>query len=233
MRLFRRKERETPDIDERTPITDVRYVVIDTELTGLDEKSDAILSLGAVRMTGGRIEVGAPFSRLVSPERDLQAENVVVHEITPSDVAETPSIRTVLPEFLAYCGDAVLVGHFLAIDMGFIGRDALRCTGRPVTNALVDTVSLLEWLRKRRPDDDRFAGPPNQYRLYDIARSFGVTVSSAHHALMDAYITAQMFQRMIPLLRQSGARTIGDLVRIGRPFEGGDRSKATGEFCNL
>ena len=55
--LFRRK-RKYPGLDPRTPITDIRYVVIDTELTGLDEKKDSIVSIGAVRMTGGRIELG-------------------------------------------------------------------------------------------------------------------------------------------------------------------------------
>ena len=98
--LFERKDRKLK-IDKRTPVTEASYVVVDTELTGLDEKRDSIVSIGAVRMTGARIELGDTFYRLVSPRTELGSDSVVIHEITPSEVAEQPSIETVLDELLA------------------------------------------------------------------------------------------------------------------------------------
>src|SRR3990172_7673810 len=207
-------------VDEETSITDVRYVVVDTELTGLDEKKDSIVSIGAVRMVGGAIDIGNTFYRLVSPEKKLTAESVVIHEIMPSEVAEKPAIDTVLAEFLEFCGDAVLVGHFASIDLAFLDREMKRVFGRKVANPAVDTFSAYEWLRKRLRAHPCFSPPVRRYKLYDIVKCFGIPVNGAHNAVMDAFITAQLFQRMIPMLVEAGAQDIGDLLKIGVPFEG-------------
>ncbi len=226
------QKRKKHGLDVRTPIIDGNYVVIDTELTGLDEGRDAILSLGAVRMTGGRIEIGNAFYRLVSPNRQLAAENVIIHEITPSDVAAKPSIDAVLAEFLDFCGDRIFVGHFTAIDMAFLDRDAKRHTGSAIGNAVLDTYSIYEWLRKRYRDHPCMA-PGMSTKLYDIAKCFGIPVNGAHNALMDAYTTAQLFQRFIPLLVASGAQDLDDLLRIGIPFKGGESPKRIGEITSF
>ncbi len=220
-------------IDEHTPITDVRYVVVDTELTGLDEKRDSIVSIGAVRMTGGKIDIGDTFYRLVSPRTELTAASVVIHEITPSDVVMSPVIGPVLEDFLEFCGADALVGHFISIDLAFLNREMRRLRNAAIRNRVVDTFSVYEWLRKREKSRDCFATPLAGYRLYDIARCFGVPVNGAHNAIMDAYATAQLFQRFLPLLAEAGAGNIGDLLKIGKPFEGGDRFGLTGEISNF
>ena len=220
-------------IDEHTPITDVRYVVVDTELTGLDENRDSIVSIGAVRMTGGKIDIGDTFYRLVSPRTELTAASVVIHEITPSDVVMSPMIGPVLEEFLEFCGADVLIGHFISIDLAFLNREMKRLRKAAIRNRVVDTFSIYEWLRKRGKAQDCLATPLTGYRLYDIARCFGVPVNGAHNAIMDAYATAQLFQRFLPLLAEAGAGDIGDLLKIGIPFEGGDRFGLTGEITNF
>jgi DNA polymerase III subunit epsilon len=220
-------------VDEETAVTDVRYVVVDTELTGLNEKKDSIVSVGAVRMTGGSIGLGSAFSRLVSPGSGLSPASIMIHEITPSDVVLKPNIDTVLTEFMEFCGDAVLVGHFISIDLAFINRELKRMRGAPLANAAVDTYSLYEWLRKR-PAAPGCPSPPNDSRkLYDLAKCFGIEVSGAHKALMDAFMTAQLFQRLLPLLARAGVGSAGELVRIGSPFKGGDRFKMSGEISNF
>jgi DNA polymerase-3 subunit epsilon len=220
-------------INEQRPISDVRYVVVDTELTGLDENRDSIVSIGAVRMTGGKIDLGNTFYRLVSPRTELTAESVVIHEITPSDVELSPSIGPVLEEFLEFCGEDVLVGHFISIDLSFLNRELKRLRKAMVRSRVVDTFSVYEWLRRRGKSRDCFATPLTGYRLYDIARCFDVPVNGAHNAIMDAYATAQLFQRFLPLLAESGAESIGDLLKIGIPFEGGDGFGLTGEITNF
>jgi DNA polymerase III subunit epsilon len=228
--LFHR--RKTLGVDVRTGISDANYVVIDSELTGLDERRDAILSLGAVHMTGGKIEIGDAFYRLVSPDMQLTPENVIIHEIMPSDVEAKPSIDVVLAEFLEFCGDRILVGHFAAIDLAFLDRDAKRHRGAPIGNAVIDTYSIYEWLRKRYNDHPCLSTPGLRSKLYDIAKCFGVPVGSAHNALMDAYTTAQLFQRFIPLVLGAGVRDLGDLLKIGIPFKGGERTHS-GEISNF
>ncbi len=220
-------------IDVRTPVPDVRYVVVDTELTGLDENKDCIVSIGAVRMHGGEIDLGDTFYRLASPRTELSAKSVVIHEITPSDVVEQPAINVVLRDFIDFCGNDVLVGHFISIDLDFINREMKRICGEAIRNPALDTFSIYEWLRKRQKSRDCFATPLAGYRLYDIAKCFGITINGAHNALMDAFTTAQLFQRFLPLLIEAGAKDIGDLLKIGIPFEGGDRFRLSGEFSNF
>ncbi len=228
---FRRKK--SLPVDERTSITQVSYVVLDTELTGLDEKKDSIVSLGAVRMTGGSIDLGNTFYRLISPRSGLSADSVVIHEITPSDVKAEPGIESVLGAVLEYCGDSVLVGHFISIDLSFLNREMKRVRGCVMANAALDTFSIYEWLRKRNMARECFATPLAGYRLYDIAKCFDIAVNGAHNAIMDAFTTAQLFQRFLPLLAEAGVEDIGDLLRIGTPFKGGDSFRLTGEFNNF
>jgi len=224
--LFDRKRK--PGINLKTPISDARYVVVDTELTGLEEKKDSIVSIGAMRMTGGRIELGDMFYRLVSPKTCLSADSVIIHEITPSDVCEQPGIDTVLSEFIDYCGNDVLVGHMISIDLSFLNREMRRMHGRKIANAALDTFSIYEWLRKRNMVAN-CAGN----RLYDIIKCFDIPVHGAHNAIMDVFATAQLLQRFIPCFAKAGLQDIGDLLTVGKPFNGGDRFEITGEFSNF
>lgn len=218
---------------EKIPIPDASYVVIDTELTGLDEKKDSIVSLGAVRLTGSGIDLGNVFYRLVSPRTELKPQSVVIHTITPSDVAAEPGIDTILDDFLAFCGDAIMVGHFVAIDIDFLNRE-LKRTGRPKTgNPVIDTFSIYEWLRKRNKTGNCPSTLFSGYQLYELVKYFGIAVNGAHNALMDAFIAAQLLQRFFPLLIEAGAKDVGDLITIGTPFKGGDRFGLLGEFGNF
>jgi DNA polymerase-3 subunit epsilon len=217
----------------KTPITDVHYVVVDTELTGLDEKKDSIVSIGAVRMVGGKIDLGNVFYRLVSPQTKLTAHSVVIHGITPSDLVAQPGIDSVFAEFCEFAGNDVLVGHFISIDLAFLNREMKRLYGRKLGNAAIDTFTIDEWLRKRLKSHACFAKVLSGYRLYDIATSIGVPANGSHNAISDAFTTAQLLQRFIPLLIEAGVHDIGELLKRGKPFEGGDRFRITGEFGNF
>ncbi|GLH70815.1 DNA polymerase III subunit epsilon [Geothrix rubra] len=199
------------------PIADTPFVVLDTELTGLDERKDDIVSIGAVRMRGGRLELGGSFHELVNPKAALQARSVVIHGITPSQVAARPPIEEVLAAFLAYAGDAVLVGHCLPVDLAFLNREARRVAGGPLRNRTVDTLSLSAWLRQRHVEHPAFAGPPQGLGLFELARAFDIPVVEGHTALGDAYLTAQLLQRLLPLAAQAGVTDLASLLRVGDP----------------
>jgi DNA polymerase III subunit epsilon len=230
IKSFRRK---VHGIVPATPLTETRFVALDTELTGLDEKRDSIVSIGAVRMTGGKIDIGNSYYQLIKPETALSAESVVIHEITPSDVAAKPPIETVFAGFIDFIGTDVLLGHFIMIDLEFIDRDMKRIVGHKTPNPALDTYSIYEWLAGRMPDYKCFAEKPARPTLYHMAKCFGIPVSGAHNAMMDAYTTALLFQRFLPLLSEAGVENIGDLLRIGKPFTGCGRFRVSGEFSNF
>jgi DNA polymerase III subunit epsilon len=231
---FLKSKKQAPlTVDKSLPITDIGYAVIDTELTGLNEKKDSILSIGAVRMVGTRIELANSFHQLIKPETEFRPKSVVVHEITPSDVIEKPNIDAILSEFLQFCDNDVIVGHCVSIDLSFINRETKRIFGNSIQNPVIDTYKVYEWLRKKVPTRTCFSASPQDTSLYEIAKCFSIAVRGAHNALVDAFITAQLLQRFMPVLIDTGITCIGDLLKIGHPLEGGDKQKASSEISNF
>jgi len=192
-------------------------VVLDTELTGLDARKDDIVSIGAVRMRGGRIEIGGTFHELVNPKAVLDGRSVVIHGITPSQVEMRPPIDDILASFQRYVAGAVLVGHCLSVDLAFLNREARRLTGAPFRNPVVDTLSLYGWLRHRETEHPAFSAMAPILSLFDLAGAFGIPVVEGHTALGDAYVTAQLFQRFLPLLAEAGVTDLASLLRVGDP----------------
>jgi DNA polymerase III subunit epsilon len=204
-------------VDPGLPLNEIRAVVLDTELTGLDRKKDAIVSIGAVKMVGGRIAMGNTFYQLVNPNKVMKPESVVVHEITPSEVVEKPEIGPVLAEFLTFCNEDILVGHYLNMDLAFINRELKQALGRTLENPALDTMSLVHWLKWNNPDQGPDAFSAKNFELYEIAKELGIPVQGAHNALMDAFMTAQVLQRLLPRLEQAGVKTLGKLLKVGDP----------------
>jgi len=234
MLKFLKSKKQSPlTIDKSLPITDIRYTVIDTELTGLNEKKDSILSIGAVRMNGTRIELANSFYQLIKPETEFRPKSVVVHEITPSDVVEKPNIDAILAEFLEFCDADIIVGHCVLIDLLFLNKEMKRMFGDSIHNPALDTYKVYEWLRQKVPTRTCFSASPRDTSLYEIAKCFSIAVRGAHDALVDAFITAQLLQRFMPVLIDTGVTCIGDLLKIGHPSEGGDKQKLSGEISNF
>jgi DNA polymerase-3 subunit epsilon len=195
-----------------------RYVAIDSELTGLDERSDCILSLGAVRIVEGRIDLQDTYYQEVNPASVLKPESIVVHGITPSDVQERPGIHAVLAGFLDFCGGDILVGHFISIDLAFLRKDLARSPGLSLPNPAIDTWPLYEWLSRREPGAQGTSFPRlKDPRLNSLADALKVDRRGAHNALTDAYITAQVFQRLLRQVGRWGLTSVAELVRIGNP----------------
>ncbi len=214
-------------------VSKARFVVVDTELTGLDPRKDDIVSIGALRMTGGRLEIGGAFHELVRPTAVLDGKSIVIHGIMPSQVAEKPLIDSVLSAFVGYCGNDVIVGHCLSIDLSFLNRESRRLFGAPLRNPVIDTLSLYGWLRNRQVSHPIFSSPLNGLRLYDMAKSFDIPCEGAHDALADAFITAQLFQRFMPILVDQGIHELDDLLRIGNPGMQGENIFAPGGRANF
>ncbi len=199
-------------------LEDARFVVFDTELTGLKLRKDSIVSIGAVRMAGSRIYLGDYFYRLIRPECDLTAKSVLIHEITPEEVSACPDIDTLLPEFIEFCRDSVLVGHFVSVDVGFVNKELKRMYGRTLQCPAVDTQRIYRWLLQCREN----VCAQHEEKIVDLdlkslSARYRIPVSKAHNALDDAYVTAQLFQRFLAELPEAGIRTVGDLIRIGKP----------------
>ena len=235
-RFFRKDDRNLSDrmqrhlrfkkrFDAGIAIDDADFVAFDSELTGRDFKRDSLISLGAVKLKGRTILPAKTFYRLVKPDSELTSQSVVIHEIMPSVLKDADELADVIEDFIDFIGDAVLVGHFVHIDVNFVNKAMKKLYGRKLQNPSVDTASLQDWLYE---NDSRFArhygGMMATSDLFSMAQKYDIPITKAHNAFCDAFITAQLFQRFLNFLPECGINTVKELLMIGKYIKGGDNT---------
>jgi len=158
-----------------------------------------------MRTLNGRLLAGEAFDQLVDPRRSIPEAGIPIHGIRPEMVRGQPTIAEVLPAFHAFARDTVLVGHNVAFDLRFFAlkEDA---AGVRFDQPVLDTLLLasLAW-----PNEET-------HGLDAIAARLGVTVAGRHSALGDARTTAEVFLKLVPLLRQRGLATLGEARTASR-----------------
>jgi DNA polymerase-3 subunit epsilon len=188
---------QTSELDERR-LTELTYTVFDTETTGLSPaEGDEIISIGAVRVVNGRMLQHEVFDQLIDPKRSVSKKSIAVHGITPEMLQGQPVIAEVLPKFFRFCEDTVLVAHNAAFDMRFLQLKE-ETTGIKFSQPVLDTLLLSPVVHPFDPD----------HRLEAMAQRLGINVMGRHTALGDAFVTAEVFLRMIPVLAQKGIHTL-------------------------
>ena len=208
--LFEEMERNVPAVQREHQLDALSFVVLDVETTGLrPDAGDCIVSLAGVRVRAGTVRAGEIFDALVCPDRQIPAASSRFHGITDAMVVEAPRMGAVLPAFLRFAEGAILVGHEVSFDVAFLDRDARRL-GLPSLTAghpLLDTRLLSRLVH----------GPGPEHTLEAVAERLGVKVIGRHSALGDALTTAEIFVRLLELLKRRGLVTLGaTLDALGR-----------------
>ncbi len=173
--------------DNGTPIVlngneesfDDEYVVFDLETTGFSSKNDKIIEIGAVKLKGG--EIVDSFSSFVDPEMMIPYKITELTSITQNMVDGKPKISEVLPKFIEFVGDAVLVAHNAAFDVGFIKKN-LADMGMDLKNPVMDTVPLARYLYPEL----------KKVKLNQVANHLGISLDNHHRAVDDAKATADI-----------------------------------------
>ena len=188
------------------PLAELAYTVFDTETTGLDPAGgDEIIQIGATRIVAGKLRRESVFEQLVDPQRSVPRAGIAIHGIRPEQLAGQPTIDAVLPAFAAFAADTVLVAHNAAFDMRFLQLQEA-ATGVRFEQPVLDTLLLSAVLH---PGQD-------SHGLEAIAERLGVPVLGRHTALGDAIVTAEVFVKMMPLLRERGLLTLGQVLEASR-----------------
>ena len=195
---------------DETPIERLRFIVLDSETTGLDPHLDRIITIGAVAVHAHEIVLEDSFDALVAVA-DTGA--VEIHGITPDEARAGREEADVLTRFLDYLRDGVIVGHHIGHDIGMLDIACQRHWGFRTMNRSLDTMDLTLHLEQ----DGAFASRPpiRQFTLDALCSLFDVIPHDRHTASGDAFLTAQVFLRLLRLASRHGRTT---LARISEPF---------------
>lgn len=211
--FFDEMERALAPGDLARSLDGLGFLVFDTETTGLSpEGADRVVSIAGVRVRDGAVKPGEVFDALVKPDRPIPPSSVRFHGITDALVAAAPGIDVVLPAFLRFAEGAVLVGHEVWFDLAFLSREAARLGLPPLaeSHAILDTRLLSQVVH----------GADVEHDLDSMAKRLGVAVQGRHSALGDALATAEVWARLLELLKKRGIVTLGQALDAARAMRG-------------
>lgn len=186
----------------------MREIVLDTETTGLDPKTQRLVEIACVELEN-HLPTGRHFHKQINPEMEVPAEAVAVHGLSSAKLKDAPLFGEIVAEFLDFIGESKLVIHNADFDMGFINAELGRLGFPKIPNArALDTVQMA-----RR----KFPGAPAS--LDALCKRFGIDNAhrTLHGALLDAELLAQVYLELV------GGRQVG-LELAGAPTAA---SKAT------
>ncbi len=193
---------KTPSVSfSKNQDIDTEYCVLDIETTGLSFRTEKITELGAVIYKNG--EVVKEFECFVNPGKPIPEEVVEVTHITDEMVKSADTIENILPKFLEFIGDRVIVAHNADFDVGFIKYNAEKI-GIKLENTYIDTLRLAKDLF---PDYKK-------YKLGIIAEKLGIKVDVAHRALDDVITLVKVFKVMIDMLKEKKVKTVEDIDKL-------------------
>jgi len=213
-----RKRRNYPDFwmsyaatfENRMPesLKDIRFVVFDTETTGLDIEKDRILSIGVLSLQNDTIAVNQSFEVYLY-QHFYHPENIAVHGILEEDAKPRITELEAIQRSLAFIGNSVLVAHHAGFDRAMINQ-ALKRHGLPkLKNKFLDTSVLY----RRTLITSPLLQKQEHYSLDELAEKFDIPTADRHTALGDAYITAIAFLNILGKLKAKGDFSVKRLLK--------------------
>jgi len=157
------------------------FTVFDTETTGLDPKLCKVVEVGGIRFDSRGIK--SRFNVLINPKSPMPAEVTKINGITDAMLAGQPETANVMPDFLRFIGDSVLIAHNAPFDISFINEELARLGKPALKNKVIDTRIFAK---------EMFPGLP-KYALQDLATRFGIKALDAHRAEDDARVCLELF----------------------------------------
>ena len=178
------------------------YVVFDLETTGFSPIHDAIIEIGAVKVSKGKIS--DHYSVFVNPQRPIPLRITELTSIDDSMVADAKSIEEILPEFLSFCEGCSLVAHNAEFDVSFIEENAKR-QGFETDFTVLDTVQMARLLLTDL----------NKFKLNTVCKRLNIKQEHHHRAVDDARVTAEVFLRFVEMLEEQDVHTLAKLNDMG------------------
>lgn len=160
---------------------DTVFTVFDTETTGLSPETCKIIEVGAIRFN-----YRGPISEMdsfMNPECKIPPQVSAINHITDDMVSDAPTGAELMPKFLEYIGDTVLIAHNAKFDIDMVNAELDRLGLDRLKNRVIDT----RWFAK-----DLFPDMPN-FKLQTLAEQLKIDVKDAHRANDDSRVCMKLF----------------------------------------
>ncbi len=198
------------------------YVVLDTETTGFDPVWDDIIEVAALKVQNG--EIVDKFESFVNPGYQIDPYITEIHGITNDMLKTAPTLKDVLPVFLTFLGDSVIVAHNANFDINFIYDSSVSLGGNGIANDFVDTMRLS---RRLFPEE-------KHHRLVDLVQRFNIAKEVKHRSMCDTVQTYKCYQYMKNYIAKNGISIESlfpkDRNRTGRALKAGEIKAETENF---
>lgn len=190
-----------------------RFVVLDSETTGLDPRKDRLVTIGAIAVVDGEMLLDDVFEAMLRVEYNSSA--VTVHGVTREQSQSGVTEQEALERFREYLQDGVIVGHHIGHDIATFNAGYERHWGFSLDNQFLDTMDLTLLLEQ----DGAFHGrdPITSFTLDGLCSLFGIIPHDRHTAAGDAFMTAQVFLRLLKLASRHGRTTLDRLTERFHP----------------
>lgn len=176
-------------------------VSLDCETTGLDPRTDEVLTVAAIRIRGRRILCGERLTLTIRPEREVSPDAVRVHWLRPVDVAAGMPMAEALPRLLEFIGGRPLVGYYIDFDVKILGRYIREMIGIALPNRTIEVSSLYY---KYRYQDSHWINKTYDLKFDTIRRDLGLPILPQHDAYNDALGAAMMYVSLIDKIGGAG-----------------------------
>lgn len=178
------------------------YTVLDLETTGLSRHYHKITEIAAIKYKGNK-KIGE-FHSLVNPEVRIPSFITKLTGIDDDLVKDAPVISQVLPEFVEFLGESIIVAHSASFDYGFLNENSVEYLGHQLPNDRLCTRKLANRLLPDLPSKN----------LAHVTNHFGLTNEQAHRAMADTKVTAKIFQNFLKMLDEQDVCTCEDVLRF-------------------
>lgn len=195
-----------------TLLSEAEFVVFDTETTGLERRTDKVLSIGAIKVRGLQVLVSDTFECLVQQEGAPSTKSAEVHGLLSSQLESGMTEQEAVEGFIDFIGNAILVGQHVAFDIAMVNQMLKRqgIKGK-LRNRSVDTAHLAIRLERRHADSHTLKNA--EYSLDALCEKYNLPTDDRHTASGDAFATALLLLKLVSLAKKRGVTTVGELVK--------------------
>ena len=182
------------------------YVVIDCEMTGLNPRKDKLLSIAAVKISKGHILTDYAFYEVIQQDPSkLKTETILIHRLNHEMIASGKDQNLIIEDLYKFCQGCIPVGHFFDIDLSFLPKD------KYFSYPHLDTRDLAHALLRKHPSDLDLR---NSLQLENLIKLFSLPSFTAHHALSDVCSTACLFLKLLQELKSHKVITLKSFCEL-------------------